>query len=579
MERVLELFQEFIQNKWLWLVLLAFLIISIILLIRKSKQVKNVSELITSLETDYNTIKSMPLTFKLNKARSLAKVNDIIEKDIEGYVESYEAIQKSINRMDTLFEDANEALESDQLDISETYAEEISNLISITLKNVTKLNEKLDSVLEQELKLRSEVTDYKERFRNIKETLIKRDGVLNFSEDVLKEYTTNAENEFSAFDEWMFISEFDKAEASLEKIDQVLSKLDEMLFELPELLPVAKEIIPNKIATVSELYAEVMDTNLYLEDLNVTQSLSVISTSLSDDLSDLRLGQVSKVKESLENSSKDLDSLADKLKLELESNEQLVLLNQTVKDNLREINTNLKKTEVLYEDLSSRYKFDKFNSTLAELKLKADNLSNENYRLMDSFKSKMAVSKMLSELNEFNAKLVQAKLDIEKLRNDISEIISEESRAEKQLLKLYLIINEVSVKINSHQIPAISEDYQEDVLIAKEHIRNIENILAEETLNISLLNKTLNESIDYIYKLYNNVNNIIGMALMVENAIVFANRYRSNSPIVDSELTKGEIYFRNGEYTQALTTVLAVVERLHPDDYEKMIRENSINDI
>ena len=579
MERVLELFQEFIQNKWLWLVLLAFLIISIILLIRKSKQVKNVSELITSLETDYNTIKSMPLTFKLNKARSLAKVNDIIEKDIEGYVESYEAIQKSINRMDTLFEDANEALESDQLDISETYAEEISNLISITLKNVTKLNEKLDSVLEQELKLRSEVTDYKERFRNIKETLIKRDGVLNFSEDVLKEYTTNAENEFSAFDEWMFISEFDKAEASLEKIDQVLSKLDEMLFELPELLPVAKEIIPNKIATVSELYAEVMDTNLYLEDLNVTQSLSVISTSLSDDLSDLRLGQVSKVKESLENSSKDLDSLADKLKLELESNEQLVLLNQTVKDNLREINTNLKKTEVLYEDLSSRYKFDKFNSTLAELKLKADNLSNENYSLMDSFKSKMAVSKMLSELNEFNAKLVQAKLDIEKLRNDISEIISEESRAEKQLLKLYLIINEVSVKINSHQIPAISEDYQEDVLIAKEHIRNIENILAEETLNISLLNKTLNESIDYIYKLYNNVNNIIGMALMVENAIVFANRYRSNSPIVDSELTKGEIYFRNGEYTQALTTVLAVVERLHPDDYEKMIRENSINDI
>ena len=69
------------------------------------------------------------------------------------------------------------------------------------------------------------------------------------------------------------------------------------------------------------------------------------------------------------------------------------------------------------------------------------------------------------------------------------------------------------------------------------------------------------------------------MALMVENAIVFANRYRSNSPIVDSELTKGEIYFRNGEYTQALTTVLAVVEKLHPDDYEKMIRENSINDI
>lgn len=577
MERVLELLQQFLQNKWLLITLLVLLLISIIILLRKNKHVKVLEEQIANLEVDYNTIKSMPLTFKLNKARSLSKVNEVIEKDIDGYIESYETIQKAIERMDILFADASDAVEVDELEMSQTYVDEISSLVSITLKNVIKLNEKLDNVLEQELKLRSEVTTFKERFRSIKETLNKRSGVLNFSEEVIEEYTKSAENEFSAFDEWMYISEFDKAETSLQKIDATLGKLDEMLNQLPELLPVAKEIIPNKIANVSSLYSEVLDSNLYVENLDVTQSLATISASLSTDLSDLRSGEVDKVKKSLDLSNKDLDELANKLTLELKSNENLVNLNSTVKESLVEIVDKQNHVAELYEDLSERYVFNNFKESLDSLDQRVDKITREHLSICDSFKKKMPVSKMLEELTVFNDKLIQLKLDIEKLRIDIDAILSEEKRANQQLLKLYLIINEVSVKINEHQIPSISNDYQSDVEIAKQHITNIENILSEDTLNTSLLNSTLTESIDYIYKLYNNVNNIVGMALMVENAIVFANRYRTSSPMIDSELSKGELFFRNGEYTHALTTVLAVIERLHPDDYEEMIRENSID--
>ena len=40
--------------------------------------------------------------------------------------------------------------------------------------------------------------------------------------------------------------------------------------------------------------------------------------------------------------------------------------------------------------------------------------------------------------------------------------------------------------------------------------------------------------------------------MMVENTIVFGNRYRSTYADIDSELTRSELSFRNGEYTQAL---------------------------
>lgn len=579
MDRVVELFVEFLQNRILLIVLLIFLVVTIISLLKKSKSAKDLETQVSELEVDYNTIKSMPLTFKLNKARSLAKVNELIEKDIKAYVESYEAIQKSITRMDTLFEEAHEELASDQITAVKSSIEDISALIDITLKNVTKLNEKLDSVLEQELKLRSEVTVFKERFSVIKKDINSSSKVFEFSEAIIKEYLSTAETEFNAFDEWMYVSEFDNAKQSLEKIDKSLSKLDDVLEGLPDLLPIAKETIPRKIAEVSSLYTEATDANLFLENLDVTQVLVSVSEQLSKDLANLRNGQIDVVKASLDNSSAQLDTLKEKLEIELSANEELVTLNQELNKSLELIDLELKNTQALYDDLSSRYSFVKFNDSLQENIEKNDELNLEFTNLKTSHKGQTAVSVMLDEIGDFNKKVLEVKLQIEILKADIQKVLSEEKRANQQLLKLYLIINEISVKINDYQIPSISTDYKSDVDIARQHILNIEALLGEETLNVSLLNSTLSESIDYIYKLYNNVNNIVGMAVMVENAIVFANRYRSTSVEVDSQLSKGEIYYRNGEYTQALTTVLEVIEDLHPDDFESLIRENSNHDL
>ena len=94
-------------------------------------------------------------------------------------------------------------------------------------------------------------------------------------------------------------------------------------------------------------------------------------------------------------------------------------------------------------------------------------------------------------------------------------------------------------------------------------------------LNVQLLNSTLKEAIDFIYRLYNNVNNVVATVMMVENTIVFGNRYRSTYADIDSELTRSELCFRNGDYTQALSIAIATIEKIHPGNYESMIRENS----
>ena len=43
------------------------------------------------------------------------------------------------------------------------------------------------------------------------------------------------------------------------------------------------------------------------------------------------------------------------------------------------------------------------------------------------------------------------------------------------------------------------------------------------------------EAIDYIYKLHNNVNNLVGVVDMCENAFVYANKYRAYHEDIDHE--------------------------------------------
>ncbi|MCF0115598.1 MAG: selenide, water dikinase, partial [Erysipelotrichaceae bacterium] len=141
-----------------------------------------------------------------------------------------------------------------------------------------------------------------------------------------------------------------------------------------------------------------------------------------------------------------------------------------------------------------------------------------------------------------------------------------------------LIMNEMQVKIRKNKLPSISNTYDSDVATSYDYIHKMEKLINETPMNIERLNKVSTEAIDYIYKLYNNVNKVVGMAVMVENAIVFGNKYRSTYGDIDSALTHAELCYRNGEYTQALTIAIETIEKIHPGSYESLIRENAENE-
>ena len=106
-------------------------------------------------------------------------------------------------------------------------------------------------------------------------------------------------------------------------------------------------------------------------------------------------------------------------------------------------------------------------------------------------------------------------------------------------------------------------------------MHTLDHLLNEKQLNMELLNSTLKEAIDFVYTLLDKVNQLVATVIMFENTVVFANRYRSTYSDIDSDLTRSELCFRNGEYQDALRIAIGTIEKIYPGNYEKMIKENA----
>jgi septation ring formation regulator len=214
--------------------------------------------------------------------------------------------------------------------------------------------------------------------------------------------------------------------------------------------------------------------------------------------------------------------------------------------------------------------------SLNEQEALLDRFAEDQVRLSRLFESRtMPGSALLISVNDLIQDVTITVDRLSQIKTSVDSAKSDEERANKQLLKLYLIMNEVQVKIRKHKLPNISAAYDGDITKAYTIIHTIDKLLDESPLNLPILNATVNEAIDVVYRLYNNVNNLVGTVEMIENTVVYANKYRPFHPELDAQMTRVELLFRNGDYTAAIKLALAAVESIQPTQYDTLIKENA----
>ena len=566
----------FLTKKEVIIGLVVLFLVIVVLLVLRKRRINRFRKSLSELEVRYNSIKSIPLSFKLNKAVALARVDEKLSNRINDYKDQFDTIHVNLKQITELLSEMEDNIIAGNLKAVKLNEMDLYGMLERGLNDVTKFDQELDAILQQETQQRDEINKHKEKFREIKNILNQKYNLYDFSIDKLNEEATNIENEFTNFEELMYASEFHKANEVVSDIAKGLDNLQSLLDELPELLTIARGAIPQAIDKVSEAYSRCKQKGLYLQHLDVAKNIEVITETLKQDMAQLRVGAVDGVANNLTEYQTRLAQLLTQIDREDRAYDEMSALKDQAFSLVDETRASLTQIRQIYLRVSTRYGFDNIEERLNGYDKQLNELDKVKAKLLKLIKDyTIPASTILISLKEFDQEINTLALELKELRNSLDVVRSDEERAKKQLLKLHLIMNEIQVKIRKHRLPTISNEYEGDVRKAYEYVKTIEGLLEEAPLNTILLSSTLTEAIDYIYLLYNNVNNLVGMAIMVENTIVFGNKFRSSFIDIDSELTRAELNFRNGEYTQALTIAMNAIEKLNLESYEEKIKENA----
>ncbi len=550
--------------------------IALLFLIARRVRKGNLKKKLKELEIRYNNVRSIPLPFKLNKAVALARVNAEVASMTEKAKVSFEAVQNELKQIANLLAETEDAILMGKLKNAKLTIGDISGMIERTTLSVEDLEKKLDGVLEEETQQRSKITDLKDQFRSLKGEYSEKSASLSLCIETLDQRMAEIEKSFSMFEEWMYASEFGKAKEKMEEIATQLEDAESLVTRLPELIALAKGVIPKQMDEIAQLYSQLKQKGVFLQHLEVPKNLELVSDTLKEDITNLRRGVVEQVEVHLADNRKRLEQLMAQLDREDRAHFELYEAIRTCVKNVKECSELYQNLKITFQKVSVRFGWDDLKDVLktSEGKLLAVDENVQRLRKLSEEHSipastlLISVKETLQDVNVLGGELQNA-------MNRVNGARSDEERANKQLLKLHIIMNEIQVKIRKHRLPSISSAYEEDMRKSYQFVNSIEKLLEENPLNINLLNATVTDAIDTIYKLYNNVNNIVGTVEMVENAIVFGNKYRSFYPEIDDQLTRSELLFHNGDYTEAIKVAIGAIEKVHPISYEKLIKENS----
>lgn len=575
MENVMQ-FITFIQEKTSLTVLIyiciAILILVLLTMISNSMRRRKAASRFEELEKEVNEVRNNSLDYKFNKAKAFSKANADIMERVNELSPKYKICIKGMDDCDTLCERANDYLDGHRTKKAMRTMDELETCLDDARERIRIVTKALDNILEKETEVRDFANALKERFASVKTVYQNNRPAYFKATTYFDSRIQEIENEFTSFEEWMYASEFNKAKDEGDKIAKEIDVVSSEVASCPDLYERAMAIIPAAVNEIRENEAELTKANVDLAYLETDKKLNTVSENLQASIHLIDIGNLADAQMVLSDVTDTILNLQDQMNAEKDAyNEIHDGLAQNV-ISVDEIDVQLNEIKTLYGNIRDRFGLEDWTHRFALADEQMNNLKEACALIQKELdEDKMPRVDVIHYYREFANDIEEFKGQVNDMKTKLLNASSDESRAKKQLVKLQLILNEVRLNAATRNLPSVSSQFDEDIKQAEDMISRVQVVLSHSPLDVPTLNSDLQDAIDFVYKLYNNANNLIGVAVMVENAIVFGNRFRSTYPSMNTDLTRAELCFQNGEYTRALKIAIQAIENLHPGTYEKLI--------
>lgn len=550
----------------------------IFMIVYHSIKLKIYRQEILDLQNQINGIKTLPLQYRLGRVQSIAKNMPEVAEEYEQFTKDFEKITEfQKNELGVLVNEVDESLFYGKTHGIKKKLALIHEMTQRYDHDAKDLLTRIEKVTEIENIQRVEIIRVKGKYREVgneyEKIRVKVEEFVPHALEMFKEL----DDDFVKLETLMNNQMFADAKNFTEEIENRIDSLQENLKDLSSYVYVVSDLLPSKIDKVDELITSLEGDEYALEEMNIAARRQEVDEQMEESIAHVKNVDIKGAAEVLEPLTGLIEELVIDLGKELDSYKQF-------KEKWRESYNELQRLTDVYQNTMKEYRrlftefvIDEEEVVISKKYEEFKQIQEDANDLIEQMESgHFAYANMLEHVENLYDRMMQHDTYLEEFEKQKEDIETKNQKTEELLENINIVLLEIKSEIKNEHLPLVNDSYRDYIADSYNKVEEIKRFKAHKPVVLNELCAKVEGARDVIYKLYDNVHNMIVTAGMVEDAIVYANRYRSMFLEVNTELTKAEVLFRNGEYRNALQVAVDILERLEPGKYEELIKRKEI---
>lgn len=550
----------------------------IFMIVYHSIKLKIYRQEILDLQNQINGIKTLPLQYRLGRVQSIAKNMPEVAEEYEQFTKDFEKITEfQKNELGVLVNEVDESLFYGKTHGIKKKFALIREMTQRYDHDAKDLLARIEKVTEIENIQRVEIIRVKGKYREVgneyEKIRVKVEEFVPHALEMFKEL----DDDFVKLETLMNNQMFADAKNFTEEIENRIDSLQENLKDLPSYVYVVSDLLPSKIDKVDELITSLEGDEYALEEMNIAARRQEVDKQMEESIARVKNVDIKGAAEVLEPLTGLIEELVIDLGKELDSYKQF-------KEKWRESYNELQRLTDVYQNTMKEYRrlitefvIDEEEVVISKKYEEFKQIQKDANDLIEQMESgHFAYANMLEHVENLYDRMMQHDAYLEEFKKQKEDIDTKNQKTEELLENINIVLLEIKSEIKNEHLPLVNDSYRDYIADSYNKVEEIKRFKTYKPVVLNELCAKVEGARDVIYKLYDNVHNMIVTAGMVEDAIVYANRYRSMFLEVNTELTKAEVLFRNGEYRNALQVAVDILERLEPGKYEELIKRKEI---
>ena len=547
-------------------ILIAIALCVIVLILMKKNKNKKFKLTIEELDKEKNIIESTPVLLELAKVETIIK-NDKMEEKYKQWQDRFESIKENqLSQVNDLIIDLDMFIDNKDY---EQYQKKLAHVEIELAKSKTMMDTLLAEIKEinsSEEKYRSIIIKLKTKYRELNDKFSNNKEEYEDVAEIIELQFENIERRFQDFEEYMEKNEYSEVVHIVKAIDNMVDHMSIVIAEVPDLVLLAKKLIPKRIEQITETYQDMISKEYPIGYMNIEYNVEEALKNVNSIIDRIKVLNLEDCMFELRTMLEYLDSMFNEFEKEKNARKEyeeesiifdkkLEKINNIVSDIYSQLDEIKNMYDLTDEDLQI---IDEVNNRLKGI--------NKDYKksVKRLSKKEISYSKLVKELENLTLLLASVDDDLDSSLKSLGTMYEDEVRAREQLDEIQELLNQSKIRIRGYKLPIIGNEYFVQLTEANEAILEIIKELEKKPISIKVLNTRVDTARDLVLKLYNTTHEMIKTARLVEDAIIYGNRFRKDNHEIDQGLSKAEVLFYKGNYKKALEVSFDTLDTFDP---------------